>query len=399
MPSRAQGKISQADKNAALIRAAMMGDAAVVKALLAAGADVNAKDPVFEQTALMWAASDGNARVVRLLLNAGADAQATNVDGKTAQDMAWGRARDALANQSGPIPEASAARQSRSSMQDELAAISRKLEALEAAQAKPAPPQIHSDVDAPGYQFAQDPRKFALVVGIENYKSLPSARFALRDAQAMRRFLLASGYPPSHIAYLTGDDASRAAIAAYVESWLPRNSGRNSEIFVYFAGHGAPDIRSGEAYLVPWDGDPDYLSQTGYALNSLYAALSRLKARRIIVALDSCFSGAGGRSVLPQGARPLVTRVDGLAPGSHALAVMSAAASNEIAGVDSGQGHGLFTYYLLKGLKTFQGQIGLPDLYDYLKPHVERQARLDNRSQIPQFLPVQALSRDKRWRL
>lgn len=45
-------------------------------------------------------------------------------------------------------------------------------------------------------------------------------------------------------------------------------------------------------------------------MKSLYHNLGQLKAKRVVVALDSCFSGAGGRSVLASGVKPLVTKLD-----------------------------------------------------------------------------------------
>ena len=52
--------------------AARTGKPGPVKALLAHGADVNAKERR-GQTALMWAAAEGHAEVVEALLDAGAD--------------------------------------------------------------------------------------------------------------------------------------------------------------------------------------------------------------------------------------------------------------------------------------------------------------------------------------
>ena len=49
---------------------------AVVKALLARGADVNARENWKGQTALMWAAAGNNAAAVEALIEAGADMQA-----------------------------------------------------------------------------------------------------------------------------------------------------------------------------------------------------------------------------------------------------------------------------------------------------------------------------------
>jgi uncharacterized caspase-like protein len=140
---------------------------------------------------------------------------------------------------------------------------------------------------------------------------------------------------------------------------------------------------------MPWDGDAKYLADTGYPLKRLYEKLNALPSREIIVALDSCFSGTGGRSVLPAGARPLVAGVDLARASAGRLVVYSASGPSEISGTLAAQGHGLFTYWFLKGLNGEAGGkdgVTVQALYDYLAPNVEDAARRDNRDQTPQLL-------------
>ncbi|MFI5345733.1 MAG: caspase domain-containing protein [Elusimicrobiota bacterium] len=261
----------------------------------------------------------------------------------------------------------------------------------ETAGASPVPEPIKnfsSDVDEPRYRLAEDAGAFAVVVGVEKYSNdLPAASFAERDAQAVKNHLVALGYPERNIKFLTGSRAVRSALAAYLEDWLPRNVKEDGKVFFYFSGHGAPDPGSGQAYLVPWDGDPNFLDKTAYPLKKLYADLNALKAKKILVALDSCFSGSGGRSVLAKGARPLVSRVDtSVAPGGN-MVLFAAASSREITSALEEQGHGIFTYYFLKGLggdaKDRSGAITAQGLFDYLKPKVQDAASRQNRDQTP----------------
>ena len=71
------------DVNQDLIEAAKKGDTGAVEALLAAGADVNAKNP-YDWTALMRAAANGHAATVQALLEAGADINTQDKSGFTA---------------------------------------------------------------------------------------------------------------------------------------------------------------------------------------------------------------------------------------------------------------------------------------------------------------------------
>lgn len=264
--------------------------------------------------------------------------------------------------------------------------------------AEPAPKVYHSDVDVPAYSAPEDEDDVAVVVGIEKYAALPEAEFAERDARAVRDHLIALGYPRRNIAFLAGQQAGKAGLEKTIESWLPNQVRETSRVFVYFSGHGAPDPGNGLAYLVPWDGDAKYLESTGYPVKRLYEKLNALKARQIVVAMDSCFSGAGGRSVLAKGLRPLVTKLDAGTQVMGRTVVLAASGPDEVTGTAHDQGHGLFTYYLLRGLNAEKGKGTVQELFGYLLPKVRDGARDDNREQTPQLLPAGS-SAAARWSL
>ncbi len=259
---------------------------------------------------------------------------------------------------------------------------------------KPAAPAVSSDVDVPKYRVPENPDNFAIVMGVEKYSGLPDAQFAERDALAVRDHLIALGYPPRNVVLLTGQKASRSGLVKNLEAWLLRNVNEKSTVFFYYSGHGAPDPKTELAYLVPVDGDPQYLEETAYPVKRLYEKLNALKARNVLVALDSCFSGAGGRSVLAKGTRPLVHKVDIGIEGLGKVVSLSASAAVETSGTFDEHGHGLFTYYLLKGLNGAaagsDGHVSVKGLYDYLSPKVRDEAQRQNRDQAPQLLPAGA---------
>ncbi|MEK9145722.1 MAG: caspase family protein, partial [Elusimicrobiota bacterium] len=263
----------------------------------------------------------------------------------------------------------------------------------EAPEAAPRPSSHASDVDRPTYKLGPRPADYALIVGVEKYSKLPAASFAERDAAAVRKHLEAMGFPPRNIIHLKGQAATRGALQGYIEEWLPRNIKPESTLFFYYSGHGAPDPKTGEAFLVPWDGDAMFLQSTAYPLKQLYSSLAKLKAKEIVIALDSCFSGAGGRSVLAAGARPLVTKVDeGVVPRGN-ITLFAAASGDEITGSLDEQGHGMFTYYFLKGLggaaKDSSGAVTAKSLYEYLRPNVQDEANRQNREQTPRLVGQQ----------
>jgi hypothetical protein len=256
-------------------------------------------------------------------------------------------------------------------------------------------PVIKSDVDElPKVKIAPNKNSYAIVIGIEQYRQkLPSANFATHDAQTMKEYLTkVLGFPEENVIMLLNDHASHVDMVKYFEKWLPNNFEQGGRLFVYYSGHGAPNPKTGDAYLVPYDGDPSFIDETGYSLKRMYAALDKLPAREVIVVLDSCFSGAGGRSVLAEGARPLVMNLQQAVIASKNITILAASSGEQISSTYQDKGHGLFTYFLLKGIKNEgvtrpDGSLKIDDLYGYLKPQVERIARKQyNNEQTPQLV-------------
>lgn len=253
-----------------------------------------------------------------------------------------------------------------------------------AASASPAA-LVRSDVDELPASRPVSSKRHAVVVGVERYReNLPKADFAAGDARlAAEYFKRVLGVPEQNIAVLVDERAAKSDFEKYFERWLPNRVEAGDEVFVYFSGHGSPNPAKGDAYLVPYDGDPTYIDQTGYPLKRLYEQLAKLPAKSVTVAMDSCFSGAGGRSVLAKGARPLVT-VSTVEALPARITVLSASAGDQISNSYQEKGHGLFTYFLLKGLKEKGSD--MKGVFEYLKPEVARTARRElNSDQDPQW--------------
>ncbi|MBI5211473.1 MAG: caspase family protein [Elusimicrobia bacterium] len=230
----------------------------------------------------------------------------------------------------------------------------------------------------------------AVVIGIERYPDLPPSEFSGSDAQLVAKYLLALGIRQANLQLLTDAKASYGGIRKTIESWLPGRIKKGSRVFVYYSGHGAPDPASGDAYMVPSDGDPNYLSDTGYPLKRLYEKLGNLPASEVMVVLDSCYSGAGFRSLLAKGARPLVTMA---APANLApsLAVLTATKAGQISTSSPERRHGLMTYHFLKALSD--GKRSLAEAFAYVRPAVEDEAKALNAEQTPELTPSPAEGR------
>ena len=256
------------------------------------------------------------------------------------------------------------------------------------------------DVDEPPRaSVAPHKNRYAVVIGIENYrKDVPKVNFAAHDAEIIREYLTKRlGYAEEHVVTLLNEHATKSDVEKYLEHWLPNHTDNGSTVFIYYSGHGAPNSKTSEGYILPYDGDPTFLESTGYPLRRLYEALGRLPSKEIVVMLDSCFSGTGGRSIIPKGLRPVMISVENPILASGKTVVLTASSGMQVSSTYEAKGHGLLTYFFLKGLQgnadqNHDGKIDLNEIYTYLKPEVEGVARREfNNEQTPQLLGSAAM--------
>jgi hypothetical protein len=251
------------------------------------------------------------------------------------------------------------------------------------------------DVDRPPLrQLKIRKNVHAVVIGVEQYQfSLPKADFAANDARTTAQYLTNTlRYAEENVAILLNERATKSHIEKYLEGWLPDRVEPGDTVFIYYSGHGASNHKNNKVYLVPYDGDPAFIEQTGYPLDRLYERLSTLPAKDVVVVIDSCFSGAGGRSVIPKGQRPVVISVENPALAAGKIMVLAASSGSQVSSTYEDRHHGLLTYYLLTGLQGEADQnkdnrIDLRELFDYARPLVERTARREfHNQQTPQLL-------------
>lgn len=249
-----------------------------------------------------------------------------------------------------------------------------------------------SDVDTPP-PFAPIPNRetsVAVVIGVSQYREpdIPKLPFARRDAESVAAYLQnVAGIRRENIRLISDNRATRSDIEEAVEQWLPRHTTAASSVVLYYAGHGALDPATGDAYLAPHEGHPESPATRMYPLKRLYEKLDALSAANVTVLLDSCFSG-GGRSIAMKG-RPILIAGDNLALNSRKLVILAAAGANQVSSDLERTGHGLFTYFLLKGLRgeadaSHDGWVDLFELFNFVKTNVRSTALSElDRDQTP----------------
>ena len=254
-----------------------------------------------------------------------------------------------------------------------------------------------SDVDFPPETGNINSNGIAVVFGVEEYEYAPAVPYAFNDADIFREYLVTTfGLRRENIYFKTNDRATKGEFEkAFSENgWLANRSNDLTDVFVYYAGHGAPDMKSKDTYLIPHDIDPNYAS-TGYSLDEFYTNMSKMNARSITVILDACFSGGtrDNKSLFADSRPVFISIKAGIIPAN--VTVFSAALGNEISSGYKQKNHGIFTYFYLKGLNgeadlDKDKKITVTEMQNYLSENVSLQARKMGREQHPQLLGAQA---------
>jgi len=200
-----------------------------------------------------------------------------------------------------------------------------------------------------------NPDGVAVIIGNKKYGDrLPPVDFAHNDAKAMKLFVVEIlGISESNVIDMR--DVTLAEMEAVFGNartykgnlwrWVRP---RESDVFVFYSGHGVPGMNDGRQYLLPVDGDPDKAEIGGYPAELLYSNLAKLEARSVTVFLDACFSGESPRGTLVRNASGI--RVTPREVPEVSFTVVSAARKDQVASWDKEAQHGLFTKHLLEAL-------------------------------------------------
>ncbi len=241
------------------------------------------------------------------------------------------------------------------------------------------------------------PGAIAVVIGNRDYAhpDVPVVDFALKDAASMRRYLIESmGFSDENVLFLT--NATQADFHGLFGTKSDHKARLynlvqpgETDVFLFYSGHGAPDPETQTGYFLPVDCDPTLVRFNGYSLETFYQNLGKIPYRTLTVAVDACFSGSSEQGSLIKQASPVRIKTDNPVLRDPNAWVMTAGTSDQIASWHSQEQHGLFTYTLLKALQGAADEnqdrvLDYAELRRYLTREVPQQARrLHNRYQTP----------------
>ena len=222
------------------------------------------------------------------------------------------------------------------------------------------------------------PRSYALVVGISEYPKLPprgQLKYPVRDAEAVYTSLISTeggGFKAQNVHRLYGKEATLVNLRKELEEWLPGVSQDGDRVVIYFAGHGF--VFGGQAYLAPYDVDLKDIPGSSYPMKTLGQVVGgKIKAKWKILLTDACHSGA----ITPEADASQIN--SSLARIDQSLFSLTASRDREqsLEGGHWGGGHGVFTYYAMKGIQgeaddNGDGVVTADELAEYVRVNVRR---------------------------
>ena len=225
-------------------------------------------------------------------------------------------------------------------------------------------------------------KALALIIGVSDYENTPAkAIFADSDAMVFRDYASEKlGIPDNRIKTLVNDGADEREMLLAVKSWLSRSVKQDhTDVYVFFAGHGLASDDGQNMYLLPYDGSPELLDDTAILRDRLFNDIAKANPRSVTVFLDTCYSGSNrGSQMLIADARPILLKAkDTSVP--EGFSVFTAAAGDETAKSLEEAKHGLFSYFLMKGMEgdadtNGDKQITAGELHAYVKTNVVQQS-------------------------
>ena len=233
--------------------------------------------------------------------------------------------------------------------------------------------------------------KIAIIIGIENYSEAPKANYANLDAQYFFEYARkAFGVKKQNINLLINENATVVKTDKAFSLWLKSKVKKNrSDLIIFFAGHGLASTDGKELYLLPQDGNPDRLKRTALSRTDLFKEIIDLNPKSVTMFLDTCYSGVSrDEQMLLASARPIRIVADEQDGIPDNFTIFSASKLDQISSGLRETKHGIFSYFLMKGLEGYADfnedkKITNGELLAYMNENVSQKAAEQGREQNP----------------
>jgi len=196
--------------------------------------------------------------------------------------------------------------------------------------------------------------KVALIIGIEQYEQSPKASYANLDAKYFFDYARkAFGVKKQNIKMLIDQEASLSKTNSAIFKWLPgKITANETDLIIFFSGHGLASSDGKAKYILPSNADPDLLSRTALSRSELFDEIIKLNPKSVTMFFDTCYSGVSrDEQTLLAAAKPLRGVVDDDNKVPDNFTIFTASKGDQISSGLKEAKHGIFSYYLMKGLE------------------------------------------------
>ena len=252
--------------------------------------------------------------------------------------------------------------------------------------------KVYEQLKPNNIKVKTDKNKIAIIIGIEKYENLTNldAKYANRDAKAFKTYATrALGIKPSNIKVLIDDKATRSQALKAFKLWLPKIAGKGGkDIHIFFAGHGLASDNGEDLYILPQDGESSLLEDTAISRVELISLINKVNPKSVTMFFDTCYSGqTRSEQMLVAGLRPVRIVADEQDTPNN-FTIFTASNYDQTSGSIEEAEHGMFSYYLMKGLEgnadaNKDKKLTNGELIAYLKNNVSQEAFTQNRQQDP----------------
>lgn len=222
-------------------------------------------------------------------------------------------------------------------------------------------------------------KKWALVIGINEYENWPQLKYAVNDAQGIKDVLVDKlEFKEDNIVLIKDKEATRKGILEAFGDHLINNEKvkKDDAVFVFYAGHGMTrrvNEHKSLGYIVPVDGDNSSYSSQVISMSEIEDLNEMIPAKHVFWVMDACYSGLA----LTRGASRTssTSRYIKEVTSRQARQIITAGGANEEVADGGPHGHSIFTWTLINGLSgdadlNGDGYITASEVCNYVPPYV-----------------------------
>jgi hypothetical protein len=218
-------------------------------------------------------------------------------------------------------------------------------------------------------------KTIGIAIGVSTFRhpTLSPVPFATHDAEVMAGYFnKLTGIPSEHVRLLTDDHALKDDLIEVFEEWLPQQAKSGSDVIIFIAGRALVSPSTGAVSLIPHEADPSS-SLRLISLRRLHEALARLPIQHAVLIMDLTWTSRGGEPST-DGKEPMWDAIPTGLRGEKLVQIIGTSGHEQAHPYEEGR-HGLFTYFLLKGLsgaadRDQNGIVALGEVCGYVREHV-----------------------------